>query len=181
MFAPLWLSILLAQEPQALPEPVLLDRIAVIVGDRLVMASELRLEAELQGHGVYTLDALEPRRTDTRAWLVDIAVVRGLAGDVSVYQPGADDVQARLSAVRETWEDPDAFEAFLSRHGLELDDLAALLVTRMVVERYIQRNIGVAVDQRAPDAAQRFAAEYLEWITTRRQSVTIRPVQARQQ
>jgi hypothetical protein len=152
----------------------LIDRIVAVVGDRLVLASEVAFEQEVARRNVYMLDALAPRRTNAREWLVDMAIVRGLAGDVRVYEPSASDVADARQRLQESFADPADYQRFLARFGVTVRRLDSLIFSRLVAERYIQRNVGLGVSD--AELAERYGA----WIADRRQQVTIRQIEARE-
>ncbi len=170
------LSLTLALAQDAAPvghEPVLVDRIVSVVGERLVLSSEVALEREIAARNVYTLPSLAERRKDAPRWLVDMAIVRALAGDVRVYEPTREEVADALERFASTFADAATYRRFLDGIGVSQERLQSLLTTRLVVERYIQRNIGLGV----PD--EELAARYEEWIGERRQQVSIREIAER--
>jgi len=118
---------------------------------------------------------LQARRSDPLQFMVDAAIIRGLAGDVAVYQPSWGDVEGRLEHLRQSWPDPADYQAFLVAHGLNDDRLAGILYSRMVVERYVQRNVGLAAEA-AGDTPQQYADRYADWIGQLREQVLVRQV-----
>lgn len=128
---------------------VVVDRVVATVEAQLVLASEVEFEAVL-----VTLDAspspfFDPTRGDPLERLVEAAVVREMAGDVAIYQPSDDEVAARVEAIRAKFAERAAWQAFLARWGHDEESLGALLRRRMVVERYLARNV-----QAKPDTAE---------------------------
>jgi hypothetical protein len=154
-------------------EPALVDRIVAVVGDRLVLASDVAIETEIGARNVYTLSALADRRKDASRWLVDMAIVRELAGDVRVYEPTRQDVADALERFAQTFGDAATYRAFLEHSGLSQERLQSLLTTRLIVERYIQRNVGLGLT----DAE--LAVRFDQWIAERRQQVAIREIAER--
>lgn len=133
-----WLGLQLAA---AVP----LDRVEVVVDTQLVLSSDIALDLVLQ-----ELD--QPRGpfwsrppTDPKQRLADAALLRQRAGDLAIYQPSPDDVQARLDQlVLEHFATRGAWEAFLTSHAIGADDVRVMLRRRMVVERYLARNLRVS-------------------------------------
>jgi hypothetical protein len=168
------LGLALAQDAAvAEHEPALVDRIVAVVGDRLVLASDVAIETEIGARNVYTLTALAERRKDPSRWLVDMAIVRALAGDVRVYEPTRQDVADALERFAQSFGDAATYRAFLERSGLSQERLQSLLTTRLIVERYIQRNVGLGLAD--AELTERFDA----WIAERRQQVAIREIAER--
>lgn len=154
-------------------EPALVDRIVAVVGDRLVLASDVAIENEIGARNVYTVAALAERRKDVSRWLVDMAIVRALAGDVRVYEPTRQDVADALERFATTFGDVTSYRQFLERSGLSQERLQSLLTTRLIVERYIQRNVGLGLTD------DELAVRFDVWITERRQQVAIREIAER--
>ncbi len=122
---------------------------------------------------------IQERRGEPLEALIDLAIARALAGDVSLYQPTQSQVRERLAAVRGTWSDPRDWEAFLARTGHSEEQLAGALYSRIIAERYVLRNVTSRVEGRADDAdASQEAARlaYARWITEQRQRVLVRVV-----
>jgi hypothetical protein len=144
-----------------------------VVGDRVITESELRLERALAPIDPGPVPPLEARRADAERFLVELAIVRALAGSTAVYQPEPARVRERLDALRAAFPSPAAWTAFLAEHGLNEDALRAVLYSRMVVERYVQRNLGLAA--RAEPTAD-WDARYAAWIDAQRARVSIREI-----
>ncbi|MSP54344.1 MAG: hypothetical protein EXR69_01860 [Myxococcales bacterium] len=150
-------------------EPV--DRLLYAVGERIVTAGDLAFELDLDEHDVSPILALEVPEYSREQRLVDMTVVRALAGDTVVYRPTADEVEARWMKVRATWSRPEEFEAFLERWGMDGEALRGFLYSRMVVDRYIRRVAGSA---EAPVDSAAFVPVYTSWMAEVRQRVLVR-------
>lgn len=146
-----------------------LDRIEVVVGDRIVCASDVALEAALDPHDQSPVSALENPATPYRERLVDLAVLRGLAGEIEVFRPDSADVEARWQRFRATFDAPEAADRFLADWGFTEAEFKGLLYSRMVSERYVLRNLpgGVAG-----------GAGFREWMDGLRARVAIRDASA---
>ena len=164
-----------SQEAEALER---IDRIVAVVGERLVTASDVELEAILTARDPRSVAVLSAGARTPLESLIDAAIIRGLAGNIAVYQPDDADVRARLDALRATFEDPDAWRRFLLAFGLDEDALAGILYSRMVVERVVHRNVGLASEaaRETPDA---YLKRYEAWIAERRNRVSVRLVAER--
>ena len=157
------------------PTPVLIDRVVVVVDNRIVTASDISLEEDLSIRAPSPVLALALRTPQDV--LIDRALIRGLANEVSVYQPSQVDVRQRLTALRATFTGPEDWRLFLQRHGMSEDDLAGRLFSQMVVERYVRRNIELA-SQANRESREEYLAKYNEWITAHRAVSQIRMVEA---
>jgi hypothetical protein len=148
---PLLLLVLLHAAP-ARAEVV--DRVLYVVEDQVVLLSDVQID-----QAIGPLDA-SPSPFWTRPGVapeqrvVDAAIIRELAGDVSLYQPSDAAVRERLEAIRLQFPDAAAWSTFLAGRGLEEESLAALLRRRMVSERYLARTLRAdPADTRAFQAA----------------------------
>ena len=164
---------------QQVPYPTAqIDRVVVVVSERIVTASDIRLEAELARRIPSPIRALNDiqLRDPTQA-LVEQAVIRSLAAQVAIYQPSAEEVQARLRALRETFPTPDDYEAFRRRHGLTEATLTTLLTGRLSVERYVHRNIDLSSQSAREDEAAYFR-RYRDWMDVQLLTTSVRFVEA---
>lgn len=174
-----WLSVLVlsAIVRQAGAEPV--DRLLYAVSDplggarrdRIVTQGDLAFELDIDPHDQTPIVALDDPAYPREQRLVDLTVIRALAGDTVIYRPTADEVEARWQSVRATWARPEDFEAFLTRWGIDGDGLRGFLYSRMVAERYIRRVAG-SVD--TPVDSPEFTGIYQAWIAEVRGKVLIR-------
>lgn len=119
------------------------DRILYVVGERIITASDVEFEAEFDAHDASPVAMIEQPAHALDQRLVDFAVLRELAGDIEVYRPATAEVRARFERFRAGWERPEDHAAFLKRWGLDEERLMGFIYSRLVIERYIQRNFGV--------------------------------------
>ena len=126
----------------------IVDRVAVVIEDQLVLQSEVSIEAALSQLDDSPSPFWSAGGGNALERLVDAAVLRHSAGAVALYQPHRNDVATRLEAVRAKFEDRRAWATFLSDYGLDEDRLAVVLRRRMVVERYLSRNLTESVQDK---------------------------------
>lgn len=143
------------------------DRILYVVGARVITASDLQFETELDPFDQSPIAALDHPGYPIEARLIDFAVLREQASDQSIYKPEARDVRVRFEAVRSAFENSAAFESFLRRWGMDEVLLQGFLSSRMVVERYVRRNASL---EAGSDPYQR----YQGWVTELRERVPLR-------
>ncbi len=148
---------------------VVIDQIVLVIGDRVVTSSELRLEEELRARIPWWAPP-QPEGTSTLQVVADAALIRALAGDAALYVPDDELVRERAAQVRAAWGDPDAWQAFLLRHGLDDERLSALIRGRLIVDRYLQRTLSLA----ARSEGKPLDALYAAWILTQRGRVPLR-------
>lgn len=175
----LMLSIAAPARAEAPPGPAVIDRVVASVGDRVITQSDVALERVLRERDPSPVPAIQGRRGDPLDALVDLALARGHAGSIAVYEPSAADVRARMAAVRAAWPDPRDWAVFLDRVGHTEEQLAGALYSRMVAERYVVRNITAPARGRVEDPAEaEGAAEvaYARWVDEQRRRVAIRVI-----
>ncbi len=151
------------------------DRILYVVGERLVCASDVAFESDILRIDQSPVPALARSISDYRVEdrLIDAAILRTRAGDSSVYQPSSGDIQRRWERFQEGWARPEDLSRFLASWGINDVQLQGALYSRMVIERYIQRHVGLAVQQ-AKGSASDYIAAYDRWMADIRKSVLIR-------
>lgn len=169
-----------AQSAEIPDQAQVVDRLVAVVGDRIITASDVRLERVLAKRDPSPVAPLRLRQqADPEALLIDAAVVRNLAGNIAIYAPSTTEVSQRVAALRATWAAPAGWRSFLSQAGLDEERLAGRLYARMVVEAYVRRNVGLATSAATPagSAAPVDAdALYLDWIEAERALLDIRRV-----
>ncbi len=119
------------------------DRVIAVIGDQsqeVVTASDVALEAALPP-GTEAAPFWNPAHGDALERLVDATLIRIAAADVGLYQPPQDAVRARVEEVHASFPSDAAWQAFLDRWGLDEAELGAVLRRRLVVERFLARNL----------------------------------------
>lgn len=136
------------------------DRVVAEVDGQLVLLSDVAREAvlaEVDTTGTPFWDSAWRTPEDR---LIDAAIVRNIAAAVRLYEPSRQDVQRRLEAIRARFEDRRAWRAFLEQIAADEDRLAVIVRRRLVVDRYLTRN--VASDPDDPGAFRDAAERHLE-------------------
>lgn len=124
------------------------DRVVAVVGDQVLLASEVRLEGELARLDESPLPFWDPDRGTALQRLLDAAAIRRSASDLDLYEPHDEAVRDRLEALRSRFPRRADWEEFLARWGLDEPGLLAILRRRMIVERYLLRNLQIRPDDR---------------------------------
>ena len=155
-------------------ETTVIDRMEATVGDRLVTLWDVSVQAAMAEHDRGLLAELQ-RDLEPLDAMIDHMVIRGLAGEVSIYQPTSTQIRERAHRVKESWADPADFQSFLKRHGLNENTLSGLVFSRLVVEKVIVRNLGLPPDGLGITAQQR--ETYENWISAARNEVNVRRTQ----
>jgi hypothetical protein len=149
------------------------DLVLAVVSDSVVTESDIRLHQEMSKWDPSIVPSLGYKEATATQDVIDATVIRTLAGRVPVYQPNTADVRARWSRFQAQWTDPAAYNAFLQVHGLNQDRLYQVLKQRMVIERVVQRNLGLPSEG---DDGQEWADNYTKWLDQQRLSLRIRRI-----
>lgn len=158
-------------------QPVVVDRVVAVVGERIITASDVALEEVLATHDPSPVAAIQARRDDPLNALIELAVARGLAGDVAVYQPSTADVRERLAALRGQYPDPRDWHTMLATTGHTEEQLAGALYSHIVAERYVGRNVTSSAAG-PEDGAPEVVNAYTLWLAEQRHRVAVRIVPA---
>ncbi|MCB9745251.1 MAG: hypothetical protein H6741_12295 [Alphaproteobacteria bacterium] len=150
-----------------------IDRVVSVVDDRVVTASDLGFEQEFAVHDRSPLPFYELGQ-DALTRVEDYRILRAQAADVEAFQPRAEEVELRLEAFRTSWARQKDYEAFLLRWGMDEERLREQLYARMVVERFVTRNLGLTAEDLAQP--ERAIARYEAWMAPRRAAVAVRRV-----
>lgn len=130
------------------------DRVLYVVEDQVVLLSDVELDRVIDPLDASTSPFWTRPGVDAERRVVDAAILRELAGDVSLYQPSDEAVRERVEAVRRQFPDAVRWTAFLDGWGLSEESLGAAIRRRMVVERYLARTLRAdPADPRAFQAA----------------------------
>lgn len=132
------LALALATEPAAAD---VVDRVVVVVDEEIVLASEVRLEAVLTGLDEPELPfwTLDNGTSDER--MEQAALVRALATGVDLYDPTQEEIDRRVAILRSRFGADEAWEAFQQLWGLDDRGLGRIVRRRLLVERYLARNL----------------------------------------
>lgn len=122
----------------------IVDRVVVVVGDRIITASDVAFETEFDRHDESPLSALEGPGYSMEDRLVHFALFRAFAAEIEVFRPSEAEVAARRARFRESWSNAEEESVFLERWGLDEPALAGFLFSRLVAERYALRNLALA-------------------------------------
>lgn len=150
------------------------DRVVAVVEGLPVLASEVRLEEAIA--------PIDPSpvpfwtsSSDFQRTSIDAVVLRYVAADVALYQPSRDALAERVRALREAFADQAGWSVFLAAHGLDESRIEVIVRRRMIVERFLLRNV-----QTDPADKGSWLAESAELIAQLRPRVRIRLVAPRE-
>jgi hypothetical protein len=130
------------------------DRVVAVVDGEPILASDLRLDESLR--------QIDPSpvpfwgaSTDPLDTAVSVVLIRHLAAGVALYAPAHEAVTERVAALRAAFGNHDLWQQFLTVHGLDdQDKIEAVVRRRLVVERYLLRNV-----QASPENTDAWLAE----------------------
>jgi hypothetical protein len=144
-----WLLVAQAATPAPTPLPgaVVLDRIAAVVGDDLVLESELR---KLAGVGYLPREAGESdaayRDRVLGARVVEVLRERQLRKTGGI-EPKREEVEARVAALeaRVVAERGETLDAILARAGATRDDLSLFVKRGMALETFVRERLSPGI------------------------------------
>lgn len=148
----------------------IVDRVVAVVEDQPILQSEVRLEAAL-ARVPSPVPGFRAMHDDPLELAIDETVIRLTAAEISLYQPTREQVGDSVSAVRASFEDDQAYATFLADHGLDEERLSTVMRRRLIVERFLLRNL-----LSAPSDAEAWAAECRTLLDTLRPRTRIRTV-----
>lgn len=119
------------------------DRVVAVVEEELVLASEIDLSAAMASHDPQALSFWTAADRTERERLIDAAVLRSAAGDVSLYTPSDVDVTERVASIHGTFDSTTSADAFFAQWGMSDTALDQWAQRRLVVERFLLRNTRV--------------------------------------
>ena len=132
-------------EPPA-GESRVIDRVVAVIGTQVLTLSELEFEARVtlvQRGGVRAAEASLDEQTLRGA--LELAINQRLlvagADRLQAFQAERSEVEARLRAFRERFEDEPSLLAFLARHDADLEQLTAVLERSVRAERILDSRI----------------------------------------
>lgn len=149
---------------------LLIDRAVAVVGARVLTASELRLSLALARHDPAPLSFLAPGDRGAEDWWIEQVILRELAGDVSVYQPDPVVVRERTERLLDHLG-PEELAELERTLGVDREAIASWVHARMVVERFVVRNLGSLPEPEAD-------AVYQQWLEEQRGRVAVRRIPA---
>jgi len=147
------------------------DRVLFVVGERIVTQSDAVFETFFDAHDHPPIPRLEDPSAPVELRLRDIAVIRQVAGDTSVFRPTDADVRARADAVLATWPRPEEGLVALAAWGMDEQAFLGFVYSRLVVERCVARNVGLPPGPEGPEA---WALRYVAWVEAQRARVDLR-------
>lgn len=156
-----------------------IDRVLYVVGDRIVTQSDVAFELFIDQHDHSPVPALEDSTLSLPERLRDVAVVRQLAGEASVFRPSNAEVRARADAFVATWPRADDGLVALAGWGLDEQTFMGFVYSRMVVERCIARSVALPQHPDDPVEVAAWLVKYRVWIEQLRQRTDVRqPIEA---
>lgn len=150
----------------------IVDGILYVIGERIVTRSDVAFERAFDPVDHGGLQVLDDPGYPIEQRLVDFAILRDLARDIDIYRPSAAEVRARWERFRAAWTHPDEHAAFLTRWGIDDDQLMGFLYSRLVVERFVARN-AVGTRREAGDGSLT-VEDYQAWMAGIRERASIR-------
>ena len=156
----------------AIAAPV--ERVLFVVGDRIVTQSDVAFEAFFVSRDRSPLPSFAANGGPMAERLRDIAVVRQLAGDTSVFSPTNAEVRARADAFLTQWPRPDDGLAALAAWGMDEPAFLGFVYSRLVVENCVVRSVPLPQAPAVEAEQLAWLARYEGWLAGVRQRASVR-------
>jgi hypothetical protein len=150
------------------------DRVLFVVGSRIVTQSDVVFEAFFDPYDDSAIPGFEDSAVPAVERLRDIAVVRQLAADTSVFRPDPGDVRARADAFLSHWARADDGLAELGEWGLDEQAFLGFLYSRLVAERFVARSLPPPRRDAEPAEREEWSRRYAAWLSDARARVEVR-------
>jgi peptidyl-prolyl cis-trans isomerase SurA len=140
----------------------LIDRIVAAVNNDVITLSELR-QAVAFNQAMGSKGEGRRLEAETLVGLINRRLLVQEASRTRVVEVTAEDVAAERAQLRKEFGSDEAFRAFLERTGLTEARLDRMLRERLLVERFVQKKIGLFVRVSREDAENYFAEHAAEF------------------
>ena len=139
------------------PSPTVIDRIEAVVEGRPITLSDVELEKSLARLSPSVFSPFETRRKQPLQFLIEIQLLRHLAGDVPLYQPNEQEIRKRTKIIYDQLEtQPMVYAYFMMKHAVNDDRLARVIKNVIIAEKYAIRNLGKGSNESANELAERY-------------------------
>lgn len=161
-------------EAEAPIDSTMIDRAVAVVGIRVITRSELELARWLESKDPSPVPAIRYDDSRPAEWWIEQVLLRELAGDISVYQPDPAAVRERserlLLAIA-----PAELQSKGVALGATRGSIVAWVYGRMVVERFVVRNLGTVADPSILPEGEA-SPSYTDWLDDLRELVAVRRI-----
>jgi hypothetical protein len=140
------------------------DRVVSVVGERVITQSEVELERAFAQWDSSPVPPLEQEPTDWLRRTEEMRLLVQLAGDVRVFQPDSVQVDARVKRFAEAFPSRSVFSDFLVRWDLDRQALYQRVYSQLVVEAYVERQIGLTLTQTGAARDAEYIDRYAAWM-----------------
>ena len=135
------------------------DRITAVVARQLITISDIRLERDTATMNPSVFMPFQSRREDPFRFVIELYILKHLAGKVPLYKPDPNILAQRLQSLSKQWYKPSN-QKIRALHAVDKARLRNLVSTLMIAEKYAQRNIGNS----RIDSSLEIQKHYNRWI-----------------
>ncbi len=118
------------------------DRVVAVIAGEPILASDVRLEAALEAVDLEAAPFF--RLGDAEGRVMATAMIRTAASRLVLIEPDSDAVRTRLESIRGQFSEHSAWSTWLQRTGVDEEGLIAALRRRILVERFLERDVAPA-------------------------------------
>lgn len=150
------------------------DRVLFVVGSRIVTQSDVVFERFFDPLDASPVPAFEDPAVPLPERLRDVAAVRQLAGETSVFRPDAAEVRARADAFLSHWARAEDGLAELRSWGFDESAFLGFLYSRLVAEHVVIRSLPPPRADASELEREDWGRRYASWMEEARARVDIR-------
>ena len=139
------------------PTPTVIDRIEAVVEGKPITLSDVELEKSLAKLSPSIFSPFEDRRKNPLQFLIEVQLLRHLAGEVPLYQPNEQEIQKRTKIIYDQLEtQPMIYAYFMMKHAVTDARLARVIKDVIIAEKYANRNLGKAANESDDELLRRY-------------------------
>ena len=99
----------------------------------------------------------EIRRKKPLKFLIEIQLLRHLAGEVPLYQPNEQEIQKRTKIIYDyLGTEPIIYAHFMMKHAVNDDHLVNVIKKLIIAEKYAYRNLGISPNETNEELLNRY-------------------------
>lgn len=145
-----------------------------VVGNRIVTQSDVVFERFFDPLDASPVPAFEDTAVPLPERLRDVATVRQLAGETSVFRPDPSEVRLRADAFLSHWARAEDGLAELRSWGFDEGAFLGFLYSRLVSEHFVIRSLPPPRAEASAAEREEWAGRYATWMAEARARVEIR-------
>ena len=150
------------------------DRVVVVFNESIITKSDVLLERQLAPVLKIQSEILQYNRIhDPLEAIIQMEILRFQAGDISLYQPSNKETQLRYNEFRSQWTSIEEYQTFLVKVGVQEERIIGMIYNHLLIERYLERNLGIE----GSDSSLATQDQFHQWYLETKERVSIRYIE----